>query len=64
MMKQITRNEAETLINLADIVRTDVRQNSEDLTVFLTLSDSRSFLIRYNLLKHEKSYFLKKPTIQ
>jgi len=62
-MQKITRTQAEEMINPAEIVNSDVSQNAHNLNITLTLIDNRSFIIRWDLLLHKKSYFMQLPAI-
>ena len=58
MMKQITRHEAETLFNTWKITASRIEQDDAEMRVLFRLSNHRSFVVKYNFLDHQKSYFL------
>lgn len=58
-MKEISRREAEALVRKARVVSSDVVQSAKEMRVTLVLDDDTSFLVRYDLKDHAKSYFLK-----
>lgn len=58
MMKQISRNEAEAIFLTTKVVSTNVEQDKQEMRIFLTLADEKAFLVKYNLMDHNKSYFL------
>ena len=57
-MKQISRNEAEAIFLTTKVVSTNVEQDKQEMRIFLTLADEKAFLVKYNLMDHNKSYFL------
>ena len=57
-MKQITRNEAEKLINKTNVISTDVEQDKKEMRIIMQLADNNSFLVKYDILGKTKSYFL------
>lgn len=57
-MKRITRDEAETLFLASNVVSSNIEQDKDEMRIHLTLSDDRSFLVKYDLLDHEKRYFV------
>ena len=57
-MKQITREEAEKLFLDYQAVNTNIEHDSCELRVFSTLSNRQSFLVRYDIKEHRKSYFI------
>ena len=57
-MKQITRHEAENLFHTSQVITSNVVQDQEEVQVVFTLSNNRSFLLKYNLHDHVKRYFL------
>ena len=58
-MEQITRTKAEKLMLKYKVVKTDVKQIKHKLCVFFTLSNNKSFLVKYDVRKRNKSYYLK-----
>ena len=57
-MKKISRREAETLIQTSSIVDSDVVQDQNEMRVLLTLTNDQTFLLKYDLHYHDKSYFI------
>lgn len=62
-MKQITRQEAEALFLTSKVVSSNVEQDKGEMRILMTLSDDRSFLVRYGLLDRMKRYFLQDARI-
>lgn len=60
-MKQITRNEAESLFLNSEVVSSNVEQHPKEMSIHLTLANNRSFLVKYDLLDHKKRYFIISP---
>ncbi len=58
-MEQITRQQAEKLMLKHKVVKTNVKQAKNELCVFFTLSNKKSFLVKYDVKKHDKSYHIK-----
>ena len=63
MMKQISRNEAEAIFVTTKVVSTNVEQDKQEMRIFLTLADEKAFLVKYNLMDHNKSYFLEEARL-
>ena len=57
-MKKISRKEAETLIQAENILGSNVVQDQDEMRVLLTLSNDQTFLLRYDLHLHDKTYYL------
>lgn len=57
-MKQITRNEASQLLRKFGVIDTKIERGKNALLVYSMLSNNRSFLVRYDMKKHDKSYFV------
>jgi len=57
-MKKISRREAETIIQASSIVDSNVVQDQNEMRVLLTLTNDQTFLLRYDLHDHNKSYFI------
>lgn len=57
MMKQMSRQEAEALFHRSKIISTNVEQDKKEMRILLTLSNDCGFLVKYDLVTHEKSYF-------
>ena len=62
-MKQITRNEAENLFKQYQVVSSCIEQNREEMRIFLRLANDFAFLVKYNLMDHEKTYFLQEAKV-
>ncbi len=61
IMKQITRNEAESLFLNSEVVSSNIKQHPKEMSIHLTLTNERSFLVKYDLLDHQKRYFIINP---
>ncbi len=57
-MKQITRNEAESLFLTSEVVSSNIEQDQQEMRIRMTFADDRSFLVKYDFLDHEKRYFV------
>ncbi len=57
-MKQITRNEASQLLRKFGVINIKIERSKNALLVYSMLSNNRSFLVKYDLKKHDKSYFV------
>ena len=57
-MKQMTRHEAETLFSKSKIIASNIEQDSKEMRILLTLSDNCGFLVKYDLLTRQKTYFI------
>lgn len=57
-MKQITRNEASQLLRKFAVINTKVERIKNALLVHSNLSNNRSLLVKYDMKKHNKSYFI------
>ncbi len=57
-MKQMTRNEAETLFSKSKIIASNIEQDGKEMRILLTLSDNCGFLVKYDLLNRQKTYFI------
>jgi hypothetical protein len=58
-MKKITRKQAEQLMLKHKVVKTNVNNDKRELRVIFTLSNAVSFLVKYDVKKRCKSYYLK-----
>ena len=56
-MEQITRSKAEKLIMKHKVIKTNIKQTKNQLCVYFTLSNNKSFLVKYDVKKHEKQYY-------
>jgi hypothetical protein len=59
-MKQITRDEASQLLRKFGVIDTKIERSKDALLVYSMLSNNRSFLVKYDVNKHNKSYFIEK----
>ena len=59
-MKKITREQAEQLFLVSNVLNTKVEQDKNQLRVFMTLSDNKSCLVQFDLKNQQKNYFLEK----
>jgi hypothetical protein len=57
-VKQISRHEAESLFDAANVVSTKVEHGEEGLRVSFQLKDDRSCVICYNSEKGQKQYYV------
>ena len=57
-MKQITRNEASQILHKFEVIDTKIERIKNALLVHSILSDNRSMLVKYDVKKHSKSYFI------
>jgi len=57
-MKQITRNEASQLLRKFEVIDTKIERIKNALLVYSNLSNHRSLLVKYDMKKHDKSYFV------
>lgn len=57
-MKQITRNEASQLLRKLGVIETKTERIKNALLVHSILSNNRSLLVKYDVKKHSKSYFI------
>jgi hypothetical protein len=57
-MKKITREQAEQLFLVSNVLNTNVEQDKKELRVSMTLSGNKSCLVKFDLIKQQKTYFL------
>lgn len=57
-MKKISRIEAETLFKTSEVVSTNIEQNQKEMCIIMQMAGDLAFLIKYNLLDHQKTYYL------
>ena len=57
-MKKITREEAEQLFIVSNVLNTKVEQDENELRVSMNLSDNKSCLIKFDVKNQQKTYFL------
>jgi len=57
-MKQITREEAEKLFELKEVISSHVRQDERELCLFFEYADHTSLIYKYNLQEQNKTYFI------
>jgi len=58
-MKEITRSEAEALFQTHSIKDRALQQTNRELLIEMNLSDNDNLIIRYDIPKREKHYFLR-----
>ena len=61
MMQQITREEADALIERWEVLESLVARESSQLVVQFNLSNHRALRVCYDLRERVKSYFLDEP---
>lgn len=61
-MKQITRDEAESLFLTSNVISSNIEHNQKEMRICLTLANDCSFVVLYDLLAREKKYFVLNPT--
>lgn len=52
----ISREEAEKLIDASQVLSTSVRQKQEEIQVFMKLSNAQTCIVTYDRQTHQKSY--------
>ena len=57
-MKQITRNEASHLLRKFGVIDTKIERVKNVLIVCTSLPNDLSLLVKYDVKKHHKSYFI------
>lgn len=57
-MKEITREQAESLINSSEVVQSTVDYEHKDLVVSFRLANHGSLRVCYNMKRSLKTYFL------
>jgi hypothetical protein len=63
-MKQISREEAERLFQLKDVVSSRVQQDEIELCLFFEYADHTSLIYIYNLQEQNKSYFIEETIVE
>lgn len=58
MVREITRQEAEVLLNDGKVTSTRVEQKNNELSVLLTLADDHTCVVRFDRHNGEKHYFV------
>jgi hypothetical protein len=58
-MKEITRSEAEDLFQTHSIKDREVQQTTRKLSIEMSISDNDNLIVRYDIPKREKRYFLR-----
>jgi len=58
-MKKITRNEASRLLRKFRVIDTKIERIKNALLVCSILSNHRSLLVKYDVKKHNKRFYLK-----
>ena len=62
-MKKISRIEAETLFKTSQVVSTNIEQNQKEMCIMMQMAGDLAFLIKYNLLDHQKTYYLQESSV-
>ena len=62
-MRQITRDEAESLFMTSKVISSNIEHNHKEMRIHLTLANDHTFLVKYDLLDHAKKYFILQPEI-
>lgn len=57
-MKKITRAQAEKLLLNSEVIKTNVKQDKNELQISMHLSINKSCLVKYNVKKQTKTYFI------
>lgn len=58
-MKRISRDEASRLLRTFGIIETKIERIKNALMVYSMLSNHHLLLVKYDVNKHDKSYFIK-----
>ncbi len=61
-MQQISRKQVEKWITRSDVIATAVEQNKKEISILFTLANNCSFVVKYDTLNKEKSYFMECAT--
>ena len=59
-MKKITREEAEQLFIVSNVLNTKVEQDENELRVSMTLSGNKFCLVKFDVKNQQKTYFIDK----
>ena len=62
-MDQMSRESAERLLEKQVVVNTKVEQDKKEMRIFIELADGNYFLVKYDLLSKNKTYFYEKKNI-
>ena len=57
-MKEITRSEAESLFQENAVVKRHIQQSNQELSIVMAISDNTSLIVKYNVPKQTKHYYL------
>ena len=57
-MENIERSQAEKLLEKFNVCYSRLKQNSNDISIFLKLSNGKTILMKYNIQKKNKSFYL------
>ncbi len=57
-MKQLSRHQAEALFVTSQVIASNIEHDQKEMRVLLTLANNSNFLIKYNLMDHNKSYYI------
>ena len=58
-MKKISREQAEQLFLVSNVLETKIEQDENELRVSMTLSGKKSCLVKFDFRNLQKTYFLK-----
>ena len=59
----MSRESAERLLEKQVVVNTKVEQDKKEMRIFIELADGNYFLVKYDLLSKNKTYFYEKKNI-
>lgn len=57
-MKTINRKQAEELLLKSEVSKSQLDQDKNELCIIFKLEDGKTVLMKYNIVKQTKSYFL------
>ncbi len=57
-MREITREQAESLITNSKVLQSSIDHEQNDLVVYFELADQRSLHVHYNTRRSSKTYFI------
>jgi hypothetical protein len=58
MLKQITREQAEEIFSLAEVVEKTIEQSKTELNLSFSMSNKNILKISYNIKNHHQTFFL------
>ena len=62
-LRRLKREEAEALFNKNEVISTNVEHGNNEMLVVFKLKNDLGFVVKYNLLDHQKSYYLQESAI-